>query len=195
MIRTTIDLIESMNYRQPQAKIRRMVADKKIIPIRRGLYETNPDTAGYLLANIICGPSYISFEYALSWHGLIPERAEIYTSASFRKNKTKVFDTAFGRYSYHDIPAEVYPYGVSLREEAGYSWLLASPEKALCDLLYIRHPVRSIKVMREILFEDMRIEPEAFWGMDMDAILFLGPKYHASNLDVLSRLVKKGRQE
>lgn len=39
----------------------------------KGIYETNSDTAGYLLAGSIYGPSYLSFDFALSYYGMIPE--------------------------------------------------------------------------------------------------------------------------
>jgi len=45
-----------------------------LFKIVNGLYETNPYTPPYLLSGTIYGPSYISFEYALSIHGLIPEK-------------------------------------------------------------------------------------------------------------------------
>ena len=45
----------------------------EVFPITRGLYETDPNVPGYLLAGSIYGPSYISFEYALGYYGMIPE--------------------------------------------------------------------------------------------------------------------------
>ena len=68
-------------------KIGRLVKERKLIPIIRGLYETDDSVPGYLLANIIYGPSYLSFEFALSWYDLIPEAVFTITSASFSKKK------------------------------------------------------------------------------------------------------------
>ena len=88
MIKTTGILVEEYkSYRNPKMKIGRLVKERKLIPIIRGLYETDDSVPGYLLANIIYGPSYLSFEFALSWYDLIPEAVFTITSASFSKKK------------------------------------------------------------------------------------------------------------
>ena len=55
--------------------------------IINGLYETNSNTPAHLLAGSIYGPSYISFKYALSFYGLIPEHVTTITYATFDKKK------------------------------------------------------------------------------------------------------------
>ena len=56
----------------------------------------------YLLAGSIYGPSYISFEFALSYYGLIPEAVHVVTCASFEKKKKKTYDTIFGTFTYRN---------------------------------------------------------------------------------------------
>ncbi|WP_276930475.1 hypothetical protein [Faecalibaculum rodentium] len=70
-------------------KIKRMADRREVINLKKNLYKTGPTVSGYLEAAAICTPSYLSFDYALSCHGLIPERAIIYTSATCRKRKKK----------------------------------------------------------------------------------------------------------
>ena len=77
-----------------------MVKNGTLVKIRRGLYETNPNVPVYLLAGVVYSPSYISFSYALSHYGLIPEHVEICTSATFEKNRNKIFRTPFGNFTY-----------------------------------------------------------------------------------------------
>ena len=74
-------------YANPKTKLSRLVKENVYFPIVRGLYETSPHTAGYLLAGSIYGPSYLSFEFALSFYGLIPERVTTFTSATCLKKK------------------------------------------------------------------------------------------------------------
>ena len=62
------------DYNNKNSKLSREVKNNKIFRIKNGLYETNKNTPGYLIASSIYGPSYISFDYALSKYGLIPER-------------------------------------------------------------------------------------------------------------------------
>ena len=65
MIVTTAILMDNLKeYKARSNKIARKVENKEIFPIVRGLYETNPDTSGHLLAASIYAPSYLSFDYA-----------------------------------------------------------------------------------------------------------------------------------
>lgn len=193
MIRTTQDLLlELSDYGTPQTRIQRMVKNGSLIKIRRGLYETDPNVPAYLLAGVIYGPSYISFSYALSHYGLIPERVETCTSATFCKNRSKLFQTALGNFSYRDVPKEAYPHEVHWKQEGAYSYLIASPEKALCDMLYIKPPARSLGALKEMLFADLRLDEETFASLQQEKLLSLTKLYHSQNVKLLARLVEKG---
>ena len=85
-------LDELKEYASPKTKLARMAKNGECIPITRGLYETDPDVPGYLLAGSIYGPSYISFEYALGYYGMIPEAVYTVTCATFDKKKKKFID-------------------------------------------------------------------------------------------------------
>ena len=67
-----------------------MCKRKKLFKVINGLYETNENTPGYLLSTSIYGPSYISFEYALYFYGLIPERVDTITCATYNKKKKNI---------------------------------------------------------------------------------------------------------
>ena len=75
----TNDIIknELSNYSNKDTKLTREVNKGNLIKIVNGLYETNPNTPSYLLAGSIYGPSYISFEYVLSYYGLISEGVNV----------------------------------------------------------------------------------------------------------------------
>ena len=146
MIKTTAMLLEELhNYASPKTKLLRMVQNGECFQIIRGLYETDRNVSPYLLAGSIYGPSYISFEYALSYYGLIPEAVFTVTSASYEKKKRKKYETPFGTFTYRDVPAKAFPLFIHLRQEGTYWYRIASPEKALCDELYSKSPVGNIK--------------------------------------------------
>ena len=107
-------------YSNINNKISREIRDGNLYKIVNGLYETDPNTPGYLLASSIYGPSYISFEYALSYYGLIPERVTTITCATFDKKKKKEYNTDFGVFTYRDVPSSVYPEEIILKEENNY---------------------------------------------------------------------------
>lgn len=177
-------------YTDVKGKIRREVQGGRLVQVARGLYETDARTDGKCLAGAIYGPSYLSFDYALSVHALIPEAVYAYTSATFCKGKTKRYENAFGTFLYRDVPAAVYPLGVEIKVERGYSYQIASPEKALCDKLYSLSPVYSVKALKELLFDDLRIDEAAFFALHKDDISQLAPLYRATNLKLLAKFME-----
>lgn len=192
MIKTTSMILEELkNYASPASKLSRMVKNGEYINIVKGLYETSPSTPGYQLAGSIYGPSYLSFEFALSYYDLIPEAVYTFTSATYDKKKKKKFETPFGTFTYRDVPKEVYPLGVKLVREGEYSYWIASPEKALCDALYTKSPVANQKELQSLLFDDMRIDEEEFKNLKCEDIFLLEEKYGSTNVQKLSRLMRR----
>ena len=191
MIKTTAMLHNELRqYANPGVKIKRMADSRIITPIIKGIYETDASTPGHYLAGIIYGPSYLSFEYALAWHDLIPEAVYSYTSATCGKSRKKRYDTAFGTFLYRDVPVAVFPYGTQLHIENGYSFVIASPEKAICDQLYTISPCNNRALLQRRLFEDLRIEPTMFTNLDMNALVELAGLYSTKNHKMLISLAK-----
>lgn len=193
MIKTFAMLMDELkDYANPTSKIRRLVSSRALIPVVRGLYETDKNVPGYYLAGSIYGPSYLSFDFALSYHSLIPEAVYQFTSATFEKKRQKKYSTPYGTFTYRDIPSEAYPYGVELREENGYGFQIASPEKALCDKLYTISPVKNRTGLEELLFHDLRIDSSVFQQLGMLLLSELTSCYHTQNHRLLYAYIKKG---
>lgn len=196
MIKTNDMVKESLcSYSNKNTKISRELKNGNLIKIINGLYETNPNVEGYLLANNIYGPSYLSFDFALSYYGLIPEKVVTYTSATCEKKKKKEYNNQFGYYTYRDVPTIVYPLGIKLIEENGYSYQIATPEKALCDKLYTISPVRKYEELEQLLFDDLRIDEEKFCELNVDDIEIIAKSYHCTNVDMLFRYMRRKKHE
>ena len=178
-------------FANPAAKIRRLVDKGELFPVVRGLYETDKNTPGHCLASSIYGPSYLSFEFALAHHSLIPEAVYAFTCATFEKKKSKQYDTAFGTFTFRDVPSGAYPYGVVLRMENGYSVALATPEKALCDQLYTIPPVPNTKELLRLLTENLRIEETELRKLDAGRICEYSGAYHTTNIKKLCSLLRR----
>lgn len=178
----------SLEYKQPDIKLKQMVKKGELIKVIRGLYVDDRSTSPHLLAGAIYGPSYISFEYALSRYGLIPERVSTITSATYRKGKNKTYETPFGVFCYSDIPTVAYPHEVTLKEENGLVFQIALPEKAICDTLYKERPVGSVKALKALMFEDLRIDKDVFNSLDKDKLFSLAALYTKKNLQLLARM-------
>ena len=184
---------ELREYASPKAKITRLIKSGEIIRVRRGIFLPAADRGYSLksLAAIVYGPSYISFESALSYYGIIPEKVNAVTSATFKKNKNRIFHTPLGDFYYYYLPAAAYPYAVKCEQEGGANFLIASPEKALCDLLFRTGRVGSCEALRKLLHEYWRIEPGSLETLDFDTIEFLAPLYRKTVFKHLLRLLKK----
>jgi hypothetical protein len=196
MIKTTDMILEELqSYANPKTKLSRMVKQGKYFQIARGLYETDKNVPGHLLAGSIYGPSYISFEYALGFYGMIPEAVYTITSATFEKRKKKKYETAFGTFTYRDVPSAAFPLNIRLIQEGSYFYRIAEPEKALCDQLYTMPPAKNIKLLAELLFDDLRIEETELLKLEIEKIVFLSDRYHSTNIKKLITLLKRIKDE
>ena len=163
-----------------------------LIKIKRGLYSDDFYNDKEVIANICYNPSYISFEYALSYYGVIPEFVSTFTSATFGKKNNKIYHMKDFTFDYRSVPDEVFPMGILiLKNSKDISYKIASKEKALCDLLYSKYPVRSIKDLKTLLFEDMRIDENEFLKMNVEFIKEIAPLYHSNSLNVLKKYLDK----
>jgi len=192
MIKTIENLkIAYKDYQDIQGKIKREIKKGTYIPIVRGLYETNVNTPGYCLSAYIYGPSYLSYDYALFYYGMIPERVTTYTLATYNKQKTKKYITPFGTYIFSDVPKSAYPFDVIAVEENNYVYHIATKEKALCDKLYSLKPLSGVKHLKALLFDDLRIDVDEFGSLDNKKLVMLASKYRSKNLMFLTKLIEE----
>lgn len=192
MIKTTEMMLESLQqYGNPKAKLSRMVRQGKCYPLTKGLYETDAHVPGHLLAGSIYGPSYISFEYALSYYGMIPEAVYTITSATFEKKKKKRYENRFGVFTYRDVPSEAFPLELRIVQEGAYYYRIAGAEKALCDMLYTMPPVANVKELSLLLKDDLRIEETELAELDLETVQMLSEKYGATNIRKLATLLRR----
>ena len=104
------------------------------VKLRSGLYilaDYPPDH--YLIANRLYEPSYISFDAALSFYGIIPET--IYPITSATTKTTREFKVENIRFTYHKLKKAVFN-GYKSVKYFDNTILIAEPEKALADYLY-----------------------------------------------------------
>ncbi len=111
-----------------------------LIQLRKGLYILNDGDRRWtlsrlFLANQLYQPSYISTEYALHYYDLIPERAVDLTSVTPRKSI--VFENHYGRFIYQHVKIKSFSGYRMIKDENNFNILVAEPEKALLDFLYL----------------------------------------------------------
>lgn len=199
-IPVTAAALESLfpHIKSGNQKIRQLELGRQIIRLKRGLYVCSPDITGKplsteLIANHIYAPSYISMSSALRHYGLIPEA--VYATQSMTLKHSRDFDTPLGRFEYTFIPKEVFPIGLESIKKDGYAFVMACPEKALCDLIANSSQVnlRYMKDAERYLEEDIRMELDDFRQMDtriLEAYAAVGKK--AESIRTLIKLLKNG---
>lgn len=111
-----------------------------ILQLRRGLYvlgksDQKVDASKLFLAGQLYAPSYVSLEYALGLHGLIPELVTAITSVT-TKNPAG-FKTELGGFSYQHIKREAFRGFKTAKDQAGLTYFIAEPEKAVVDFIYL----------------------------------------------------------
>jgi hypothetical protein len=146
-----------------RGKIARMLKSGELISLRRGLYATRRDLDPHCLAGPIYGPSYVSFETALAWHGMIPEAVTEIVSATVKRAAS--FTNDLGHFRYLTIPMAVFPIGILRITESDLPFLLASPTKALADRIANESGFRSIADVGRWL-EGMRVDPRIILNRD-----------------------------
>jgi hypothetical protein len=116
------------------------------------------------------------------------------TCASFNKNKDKIYHTPLGEFRYLYLPNKVYPYGIQLEKLDGMGYLVASPEKALCDMVYKEPSLHTIGEMEAYLLENLRIERERLLQLDHEFISWIAPRYRRISLITLAQWFDRQRR-
>lgn len=191
VITTSILRNQYSNYSNPLDKIKRDVESGVIFRLTRGIYETDGNVNPCFLASSILSPSYLSFDWALSYYGLIPEKVVAITSATLNVRKNKTFINKFARYEYSDIPSNVFSEGLTYLESGDYIVKIATKEKAICDSLCKWRVVRNINELKELLFADKRIDEDEFASCDFKLMTRLASLYNKTNLNLLIKLIRK----
>ena len=116
-------------------------------------------------------PSYISLDYALYFHGLIPESVVDITSVTTKRSKS--FATKYGVYSFTKLKKELFHISVVIESCQNGNFLIAAKEKALCDKIYCTKDISitSVSSMIAHLTNDLRIDFDELKDFDMEIIL------------------------
>lgn len=160
---TLSTVLNNNGYTGINDKINKLKKDGLLETLKRGLYlHKSPFSNIYIskeiIANTLLSPSYISFDYALYFYGLIPESVYDITSATTKRSKT--FKTKTGIYSFRSVNKELYPIGLKIESTNNGNFIIATKEKALCDKIYYTKDINisSKKAMLEFLEYDLRID-------------------------------------
>jgi hypothetical protein len=152
--------------------VHRAFSAGEIIRLKPGLFILAPEfrkthSHPFVIAALLHSPSHISLESALTHHGLIPEA--VYEVASVTSARSRVVTTPVGVFSFTRVPALNPRAGVRAQKIDGRSWVfIASPLRAVADLIYVRKEVTWEQDGPAFLTDSMRIERDDLKTISFD---------------------------
>ncbi len=172
---TLMSILSNLGYLSINDKISDLKKKGILISLKKGLYvyrsSINENVVSKeLMANNLFGPSYISMDYALSFHGMIPEKVFHVTSVTTKRSVS--FENHFGTFSYRQIATELFNLGLQIINSEWGNFLMASKEKALCDKMFLTKDLKitSLKDVFEFLEQDLRIETDELINLNHSVI-------------------------
>ena len=151
-------------------QVDRWVKSAKVIQLRRGVYMLNEPYVKssphpFIVANMLKKASYVSLQSALAHYGMIPEFVPVTTSVTTGRPET--LSTPAGRFQFRHVATSLFSGFAEIEVAPGQHALLATPYKALVDLLYlVPHSdnadyLRELRLTRFAAFDDAALALEA----------------------------------
>lgn len=138
----------------------------------------------FRISNCIYQPSYISLESALGFYHFIPEA--VYSQQAITTRKTIRYKTPAGAFYYRTIKPAFY-FGYRILHKDGLPVLLAEPEKALLDFLYLSASLNTLKDVKALRLNNAELQQAIDWNkLDTYARVF-----NSKTLNKRIRLLKK----
>lgn len=124
-----------------QKQLSRWTADGVVVQLRRGVYALGDrfrrsEPHPFEVSNVLVPGSYVSLETVLADHGLIPEA--VFVTTAVTTGRTGSRKTPFGTFVYQHVKDSLFWGYRRLDLGGGRHAYVATPEKALLDLGYLR---------------------------------------------------------
>lgn len=179
---TTVKTLVEGSVNSRYGLVKRAIKRGDLIHLRRGLYALSKKYRRhgmnlYEIAQRIYGPSYISFESALSHHGWIPEA--VYTITSACSVRSKEVKTPLGLFSYAHTPFNNFFAGVKREQSPDGIFFMATPWRALVDYVYF---YKKDWAGIQPLIEDLRVDAASLKEADLSVLNELGQSLECNRI-------------
>jgi hypothetical protein len=152
--------------------VHRAIQSSEILRLKPGLFVLNApyrksEPHPYILAASLHSPSHISLQSALAYHGLIPEA--VYQVSSVTLSRSRQFSTPLGVFTFQTVKTRLPRAGVEALEISRNAWaFIATPLRAIADLLYLQKEITWKKDGLAFLTESLRIETDDLKEISFD---------------------------
>jgi hypothetical protein len=149
-------------------QLSRWVRGGRLLQLRRGLYalarpfrKVAPHP--FLVANRLVRGSYVSLQSALAYHGLIPEHVPVTTSVT--TGRPQLRENPLGSFEYHHVRKELLTGYRLERLGDGQEALVATPAKALADLVGLVPGADARAYLSELRLQGLdKVDPKELLG-------------------------------
>ncbi|MCP4415114.1 MAG: hypothetical protein GY805_00730 [Chloroflexi bacterium] len=156
LFETSLLLTGDVTRHQAQRQLSDWTQAQKVIQLRRGVYTfPNQNPHPFIVANHLVPGSYVSLQMALAYYHLIPEHVAVITSVTTQRPGK--YENKIGRFSYRHINTSLFfgiEYRLLVNDEYAY---LATPEKALLDLIHFRPQGDSAAYIESLRLQNLEI--------------------------------------
>jgi predicted transcriptional regulator of viral defense system len=170
--------ILAQQYKAPLKALEGLEHRNTVVRIRRGQYALRAGFDPFLAANLIHTPSYISYETALAFYGLIPERVELILSVV--DGRPLELKTTVGDFSYLSQSRRLFALGFDLLISPHGNIAIANREKAVLDTLArakLRAASSSPTEILKYMIEGMRIDESELKRLSITKLKAMAPLY------------------
>lgn len=170
----------------------RWVKRGRVVRLRRGVYVLQKPYVRsavhpFAAANALKKASYVSLQSALAHYGMIPEYVPVTTSVT--TGRPEELSTPIGRFQFRHVAAPLFFGFAEIEITPDESALVASPQKALADLLYLTPQSDRVDYLREL-----RLEPPD--DFDRDALRATAARTGSAKVQrAVNRLIELWKKE
>ncbi|MBQ8703758.1 MAG: hypothetical protein IJ524_05235 [Bacteroidales bacterium] len=170
-----------------RSNITRWVKRGYLVKLRQDWYAfsellSQPDAPKYV-AGAMYSPSYVSLHAALAYYGIIPEAVSKITSVTSRR--TTSYCNAFGEFSYQTVKPELFFGYKPVSFPSGGSYLMAHPEKAIVDLLYLYPQYNTEESLLDLRFDEYWMQEDLNLDLLMEYTRRCSSKSLQQRIDLL----------
>ena len=192
---TSLLLAGDVNPSDVQRQLSRWTAGGRLYQLRRGLYALAPPFQKikphpFLIANRLVRGSYVSCQSALAFYGLIPEYVPVITSVT--PGRPARWETPLGVFEFRHLKADLRRGYLLSEVSAGQQAFVATPEKALLDLIYLQPNGDSPAYLQELRLQNL--EQLHLDALQRQATLAKSPKLQRA-VQIVSALARAETRE
>jgi predicted transcriptional regulator of viral defense system len=143
-----------------RSQLSRWVRSGRVIQLRRQVYalaEPYRKSAPhpFAVANALRRSSYVSLQSALAYYGMIPEYVPVVTSVT--TGRPEEITNPLGRFQFRHVSVGLFRGFADVEVSSGQRILMATPQKALVDLLYLTPHSDEVAFLEELRIQRSRV--------------------------------------